>query len=375
MNRRPYLSLFLMLLAAFFLTYNQALSQYILFEENFNNVVTGGLPNSVITNTDQIFVSGDAQSGATCSASKNLYFRNCKPSGEERFAMIYGISTVGYSDLKLFFCHRKTLCFETTVDIEWSVDNGASWNIISGYEMPATNSSWSAVSLNLPVTVENQSNVSIRWIYQTAKVNCSQFNTCDDFAGNYRIDGISLYSSTLPIELINFTCKEMNKSIELTWQTASENNSYLFEIETAVDGYNFHKIGEVAAAGFSSESVNYSFIHASPAEGLQYYRLRQVDADDRFTFSPVVSLTLEDAAEFRFYPNPVKDVLHLRFTEVSAAGAAVQLFDAWNRPILFLAIGPAASELDWDLRALPPGCYLVRLQDGHSIRSARLVKV
>lgn len=376
MKNNPYAILLYAFLIGSFFDGHPVIAQFILFEEDFNGVTPPALPAGVITNSNHIF-TGNPLDVPKCSYSGNLYFRNCEPAGEERYAIISGISTLGASDLKLYFCHRKTSCFETNVVVQWSNDYGNTWNDIAGFAMPV-NSGWNPVSLSLPASAENNANLWLRWQYITfyASSNCAGgFNSCISTSGNYRIDELVLYSSILPVELTRFQAEKKDESVELSWQTATEHNSLRFDIETAADGLRFEKVGEVPAAGFSAAATDYHFIHANPGAGLRYYRLRQLDADGRSRFSPVVSVAAGGEAAFAFYPNPVRDVLHLRFGRLPAAGATVTLFDARGRPALSLAAGPGAPGLDLDARALPPGPYTLRLQDGRSVYSARLLRL
>ena len=65
-------------------------------------------------------------------------------------------------------------------------------------------------------------------------------------------------------------------------------NNKGFEVERSTDGGNFRKIGFVAGAGNSNMQRSYSFIDNDVNQPLYYYRLRQVDADNRFAYSAIV---------------------------------------------------------------------------------------
>lgn len=92
----------------------------------------------------------------------------------------------------------------------------------------------------------------------------------------------------LPVELIGFHGKKVGLYNELEWVTASEKNAQYFNVERSLDGKTFAKVGQVQAAGNSNTLKNYSF--KDQAEGIVYYRLKQVDFDGALEYSKVIAL-------------------------------------------------------------------------------------
>jgi hypothetical protein len=91
------------------------------------------------------------------------------------------------------------------------------------------------------------------------------------------------------------------------WTTATEINSDYFMIERSVDGVDFQQIGRVKAKGISNNESNYQYVDQTPFSGISYYRLKQVDLDDRYEYFSMVAVKFEgkDQKMF-FYPNPIK---------------------------------------------------------------------
>ncbi len=89
------------------------------------------------------------------------------------------------------------------------------------------------------------------------------------------------------------------------WQTQSESNSNYFLIERSNNGQQFKDVGKVAAAGFSNKALNYQFTDVSPFQGINYYRLRMVDKDNKNTYSIVRSIGAQIKSSLIIYPNPV----------------------------------------------------------------------
>lgn len=140
--------------------------------------------------------------------------------------------------------------------------------------------------------------------YPSCTVNIGPIQTRNH--GNYNAS--CDFSSSLPIELIEFNgALGKNKTVELTWSTASELNNDKFEIERAVNDYNFKEVGSVAGMGNSQEINDYTYVDRQPERGTNYYRLKQIDFDGQFNYSPVITVEVRETPEIGldFYPNPV----------------------------------------------------------------------
>ena len=118
-------------------------------------------------------------------------------------------------------------------------------------------------------------------------------------------------SNPLPVELVSFSGREENGIVKLSWETASELNNDYFVIEhSSIDGLDFVEIGEVAGAGTTQDMKIYHFLHRRPVYPNNYYRLKQVDYDGAFEYSPIIIVVInsiqkeENEVDFVLYPNP-----------------------------------------------------------------------
>ena len=106
------------------------------------------------------------------------------------------------------------------------------------------------------------------------------------------IDGI------LPIQLGAISVNNINKKPILQWTTISEKNSAYFTIQRSFDGNNFTNIYNYPASGDSKEEKYYSYTDNDYQTAFQghtvvYYRLIMIDKDDRFSYSPTVSMNID----------------------------------------------------------------------------------
>jgi hypothetical protein len=101
----------------------------------------------------------------------------------------------------------------------------------------------------------------------------------------------------LPVTYTSIQARSLENNIELAWGTSSEVGAEKFEIERSNNALEFYKIGQVTAQGESRSKLNYSFIDNSPIEGINYYRLKQIDLDGKYEYSKIVSATFGKEAE------------------------------------------------------------------------------
>ncbi|CAN5814417.1 hypothetical protein BH10BAC2_BH10BAC2_26400 [soil metagenome] len=102
----------------------------------------------------------------------------------------------------------------------------------------------------------------------------------------------------LPISLISFTGYSDNNKNILNWKTSSEINSSRYEVERGFDGNNFEKIGVVHPA---NSTIGSSYNYADDIRHIYannfYYRLKMVDKDGSYNYSPVVSINVHGRSE------------------------------------------------------------------------------
>jgi Secretion system C-terminal sorting domain len=182
------------------------------------------------------------------------------------------------------------------------------------------------------------------------------------FAWNvtYTPTQVILMFSALPVELVDFSAKNEEKTVLLQWQTASEVNADYFEVEHSTDGARFETIGSVKAAGNSTTLQRYQLRHEQPKAGLNYYRLRQVDLDGGVELSHIVSVDRGADGGIRVFPNPVhaygRAAMHCGST---IGNTTAQIFDATGRLIYSTPIAEGDNLLN--ISNLNTGVYLVRV--------------
>jgi uncharacterized protein (DUF1501 family) len=190
------------------------------------------------------------------------------------------------------------------------------------------------------------------------------------------------YAGPLPVELSFFRAKAIdNKEVLLTWDTASENNSAYFEVQRSADAQNFETIAQVTARGTSASVQHYEQTDYEPLSGLSYYRLRQVDVDDSFEYSPVVAVEIKVSAfeNVRLYPNPVMYEFYLTFMSEKAGTLQVRILNMSGFMIRqrTLSVKEGFNKYSFPTDKLETGNYVVQLftEELNVIETIQLVKV
>jgi hypothetical protein len=144
--------------------------------------------------------------------------------------------------------------------------------------------------------------------------------------------------TTLPVKLLSFDAQKDESKVILNWTTSSEINSEIFEIERQQNTEDFNKIGQVKAAGNSNNKRFYQFNDYNyENESEIFYRLKMIDKDGSFEYSPIVSIQLSDINnEVKVSPNPSNGLIEMNWIN-KAAGFSYEMKDL-NGMVLFKGI-------------------------------------
>ena len=176
----------------------------------------------------------------------------------------------------------------------------------------------------------------------------------------------------IPIKLLDFNATVENNQVKLKWNTASETNSKQFDIERSRDGKNFTRVSTVKAKGNSNSIEHYNDIDAAPFRGTSYYRLKQLDINGRFVYSPIERVNLY-AKGIEVYPNPVTgSEININFLEETKGTLEVNVFDVNGK--LRMTRRSSVNNNNMVLRhILTPGIYIVKIRTDEQEFSKKIV--
>jgi Starch-binding module 26/Chitobiase/beta-hexosaminidase C-terminal domain len=191
--------------------------------------------------------------------------------------------------------------------------------------------------------------------------------TADLFRNNtgwydYTVTPAVWYNSdprVIPIELVDFIGKyDKNKQkVALNWQTASEINNAGFDIERSLNGSDFNKIGFVKGFGTTRTPQYYSYFDAYFSENtINYYRLKQIDTDNKTAYSKTIALATQSDKTLKIYPtiveNGVLNVIFDGYTE----GSYFSIVNLMGQQIMS---GKTSNSID--ISALPQGVFILKI--------------
>ncbi|MCB0853795.1 MAG: T9SS type A sorting domain-containing protein, partial [Bacteroidetes bacterium] len=111
-------------------------------------------------------------------------------------------------------------------------------------------------------------------------------------------------ASSFPVNWLGFEAKQLDNQVNLTWQTASEQNNSHFIVERKEANQAFQQIGDVQAKGNSSQVSSYQMVDPTPPAGILQYRVKQIDLDGKFSYSQAIEIRVEAFEALQLFPNP-----------------------------------------------------------------------
>lgn len=189
---------------------------------------------------------------------------------------------------------------------------------------------------NIGLNVANQTDVNGNPLSDTLIAN----NAAEAFAdlwfySNPIFTGPSV---STPVELKSFGAQVNNKTVKLSWSTATESNNRGFEVEKSSDLKNWITLGFVQGKGTTAEVSNYSFTEQNEVAGKIYYRLKQLDYDGTFEYSGIVEATgvpVNYTLDQNF-PNPFNPSTIISYSIPFSSHVTLKIFDVLGREVAVL---------------------------------------
>jgi hypothetical protein len=179
--------------------------------------------------------------------------------------------------------------------------------------------------------------------------------------------------AALPVKLSKWEAIPVNGKVKLQWTTSAELNASRFVIERSTDGINFSSIITVQASGNSQSDINYNKEDNDPLQGKSFYRLKIVDIDGQFEYSPIRSVLLSAKQSSMLMRNPVQNTLEL------VTSAAVnnnknewQILGIMGQVIKKGIISSTRTEVN--VAGLPAGRYWLRLNIDNDLQTLSFIK-
>ncbi len=189
---------------------------------------------------------------------------------------------------------------------------------------------------------------------------------------------LSITGTTLASKLGGFYALKQDGWVVLHWNTIQEQSSKEFIIERSPDGILFKTIGTVAAAVNTSTLTSYAFTDTAPLNGQNFYRLKQVDRDDSYEFSPVEKVFVPlNGFSCTLRQNPVGEELRLAFQTNEAMVVQIEVRDPAGHVLILdnKALVQGTSIFSLPVARLAKGLYMISVKNNKTIITKQFLKM
>lgn len=183
----------------------------------------------------------------------------------------------------------------------------------------------------------------------------------------------------LPVKLTSFSGKRASADAQLQWNTASEKQAGVFEVQRSADGVSFETAGIVKAKGNSNSNTSYKFTDVnvfSSRVNVWYYRLKMIDANGAFEYSKVIRIENRIAsADMSLYPNPVSEVLNITVPQGSDHSATVSIKTVQGTEVMKATVTGNGTFTVPGVEALSNGLYIIELHYAGTVYTQKFTRL
>jgi predicted esterase len=162
-----------------------------------------------------------------------------------------------------------------------------------------------------------------------------ELRTTDNLGAISR-DTVVIHSNGTPlgVNLRYFKASNTSGITQLSWATDREVGNDYFVIERSEDGTSFTAIGTIKGLQQSTSLKEYSLTDDRAANGIVYYRIRQVSIDGKSSYLQTVTITGTGYGNgVHYFPNPVKNNFTIQVKEKHTGLMKINLYSLDGRLI------------------------------------------
>ena len=149
-----------------------------------------------------------------------------------------------------------------------------------------------------------------------------------DPSGLQGVDSRSIYPNCDPpfVDWTQLDGQSTDKSIQLSFQTGTEQQVAVYEIQRGRNFFDFETIGQINP-GETGPDGSYHFNDPSPIIGTNLYRIKAISEDRAFAYSNMINIDFPRTPDLKVFPNPAKDAVYLQLKKALAGKIRFELFD------------------------------------------------
>ena len=261
------------------------------------------------------------------------------------------------------------------------INNPSTKAVISGFEWFKTSgisynpSIWNGNKFNstlVKLTQDTVSTINGQWYVELSGITSFSGGTGGAAFGpssNNLFNSGGIVGLPVTWKEVNASAKEIGNQIQ--WITSSEKNTSHFEVEYSYDAKNFMTASrDIKAAGNSTTSNSYEYTHLEEFGEMVYYRIKQIDRDEKIDYSKIVNVKRSSKLpEFQvsMYPIPLNtNELNLKIQTVQKTEIVININDLLGRSVFTEKVNPQGYITNHKLTLdhLQKGTYQVMIDNG-----------
>lgn len=182
----------------------------------------------------------------------------------------------------------------------------------------------------------------------------------------------------LPLKFLSFEAFSNDQHAKLSWSTANEINNKGFEVQKSLEGRNFIKIGFVNGKIFTSSINNYLFIDDNLKDPTNFYRLKQIDLDNKFSYSNIITIKKKSIGQPQILitPNPVTNSTIISFLLSRSQNVSLKIFDINGRLLTTIAnkyFEKGLQQIKWSPENIKEGIYFLKTESFELTKTSKIV--
>ncbi len=197
--------------------------------------------------------------------------------------------------------------------------------------------------------------------------------------------------NNLPITLASFDLFAQNQnfktSVLVKWNVLSQENCKSFEIEKTQlvpnDDFSQAKwetIAQIDGAGTTNNPKSYQITDDMPFVGTSYYRIKQIDVDNKVYYFPIKDIFVQNIQNLIIYPNPTTEKVFVKLeinnnTQINST--KIEVFDQMGRKNnceITQNNDQNNTLIEINLANLPSGIYLIKIVENGNITTKKVIK-
>ena len=173
--------------------------------------------------------------------------------------------------------------------------------------------------------------------------------------------------SPLPVRFAAITAQLVAGKVLVKWSTSQEFNNSYFIVEHSIDGRSFSQAGVVSSSNLAQGS-QYQFADAGYKMGKNFYRIKQVDKDGKFSYSAIATVLISVKGNINIYPNPADARLVINAANLLQGMHSIRIINTMGQPVFIQSFNSSNYSTNVDIVRWPAGIYWIELSDGKNQR-------